>query len=326
MGIKNSFIHLTEKSILAKDNPKGMIDIEKGNTSRVTIVTLNYNQNEVTHQLLRSCENLTFDNFDVIVVDNNSVEKLEQSHSYSFPINYVINNQNLGYAGGINTGIRNTDAPYVFIVNNDTETTPDLLNKLVEFADGNDVGIVCPMIKFYDDKERIQYAGYTSINPYIGKNMAMGFGEIDDGQYKAPISTPYAHGAAMLVSRAVLDKIGFMPEEYFLYYEELDYSIKARRAGFRIIVLPDAIIYHKGSVSVGKNSSMKTYYLSLNRYKLIKNNFSSIESTIYLIYYSFIVFPKNVFLHLLHGDIAHVKSLFRSYGLIFKSAFFSGRK
>ena len=215
------------------------MDFLSGDEPKVTIVTLNYNQNEITHQFLKSCDNLIFNNFDVIVVDNNSTEKLEQIQCYSFSVDYVINRRNLGYAGGINVGIRKTDSPFIFIVNNDTETTSDLLNTLVDFASLNNVGITCPMIKYYNDEHRIQYAGYTSINPYTGKNSAIGHKEIDRGQYTVPICTPYAHGAAMLVRRDVFDKIGLMSEEFFLYYEEIDFSIKVRRAGFGIKVLPE---------------------------------------------------------------------------------------
>ena len=97
------------------------------------------------------------------------------------------------------------------------------------------------------------------------RNKAMGCGEVDYGQYNTPHPTPYAHGAAMMVKREVIEKSGLMPECYFLYYEELDWSMMIRRAGYDIWYEPACTIFHKESQTTGQNSPLRTYYITRNR-------------------------------------------------------------
>ena len=127
------------------------------------------------------------------------------------------------------------------------------------------IGAVCPKIRFTWDNCPIQYAGYTSLSPIRMRNRSIGFGEDDQGQYNTAHPTPYAHGAAMMVKREVIDKAGMMPECYFLYYEELDWSMMIRRAGYDIWYEPRCTIYHKESQTTGQQSPLKTYYLTRNR-------------------------------------------------------------
>ncbi len=107
------------------------------------------------------------------------------------------------------------------------------------------------------------------------RNSAIGFDEKDLGQYNTPHPTPYAHGAAMMVKREAVERAGLMPECYFLYYEELDWSMMIRRAGFDIWYEPAVTIYHKESRATGQNSPLRTYYLTRNRLLFVKRNNSS---------------------------------------------------
>ena len=118
------------------------------------------------------------------------------------------------------------------------------------------------------------------------RNRSIGFGEEDHGQYDTAHPTPYAHGAAMMVKREAIEKAGMMPECYFLYYEELDWSMVIRRAGFEIWYEPACTIYHKESQSTGQKSPLRTYYITRNRLLFVKRNnptFSRYLSYCYLI-------------------------------------------
>jgi hypothetical protein len=134
--------------------------------------------------------------------------------------------------------------------------------------------MVCPKIKFAWGNNPIQYAGYTPLSKITLRNSAIGCGEEDHGQYDTPHTTPYAHGAAMMVKREVIDKVGLMPECYFLYYEELDWSMMIRRAGYDIWYEPACTIYHKESQATGQNSPLKSYYMTRNRLLFAKRNIS----------------------------------------------------
>jgi GT2 family glycosyltransferase len=135
--------------------------------------------------------------------------------------------------------------------------------------------MVCPKIKFAWGNNPIQYAGYTPLSKITLRNSAIGCGEEDDGQYDTAHLTPYAHGAAMMVKREVIDKVGMMPECYFLYYEELDWSMMIRRAGYDIWYEPACTIYHKESQSTGQSSPLKSYYMTRNRLLFAKRNISN---------------------------------------------------
>ena len=182
--------------------------------------------------------------------------------------------QNVGFAGGNNLGIQAAHGKYLFFINNDTLLevrgerleVRDLFRPLINRLESDaKVGAVCPKIRFTWDNRPIQYAGYTPLSPITMRNRSIGFGEDDRGQYDKAHVTPYAHGAAMMVRREVIDKAGMMPECYFLYYEELDWSLMIRRVGYDIWYEPRCTIYHKESQTTGQQSPLKTYYLTRNR-------------------------------------------------------------
>jgi len=280
------------------------------NAPLISIIILNYNQIEVTCEFLDSTSGLTYPNYEIIMVDNASAEDPTSIIKRRFPqVHLVLNKCNLGFTGGNNAGIKLAKGDYVFIVNNDTEVTEDLLERLLEpFNSDPQVGIVSPKIKFYHHPETIQYAGFTEINPFTGRNRAIGNLEKDQGQHDIPKYTEYAHGAAMLVKREVIEKIGGLPEHFFIYYEELDYSAQAKRAGFKIYYQPHAVIYHKESITMGKESPMKAYYHNRNRILFMRRNTNKIQLFIFTLFLIFFIIPKSTFMYLSKGQITHLKN------------------
>jgi GT2 family glycosyltransferase len=143
------------------------------------------------------------------------------------------------------------------------------------------------------------------------RNHAIGSGEQDKGQYDTAHPTPYAHGAAMMVRRKAVDKAGLMPECYFLYYEELDWSMMMRRAGYDIWYEPAATIYHKESQSTGQNSPLRTFYITRNRLLYVKRNVDNIEKYISFIYLICIVAVKDMFKYMLKGRSDLARAVFK---------------
>jgi GT2 family glycosyltransferase len=131
------------------------------------------------------------------------------------------------------------------------------------------------------------------------RNHAIGCGESDYGQYDTTHPTPYAHGAAMMVSRAAIEKAGPMPTCFFLYYEELDWSMMIRRAGFDIWYEPASVIYHKESQTTGQASPLRTYYITRNRLLLVRRNSSLPWRYLSYLYLIFVAGSKNIFKSLL---------------------------
>ena len=139
------------------------------------------------------------------------------------------------------------------------------------------------------------------------RNKGIGYGEPDHGQYDCPCPTPYAHGAAMMVKKEAIDKVGMMPECYFLYYEELDWSMMMRRGGYEIWYEPSATVFQKESQATGADSPLKTYYMTRNRLIFIKRNATSYRILSYL-YMIFAVGTRDIIKFCLKGRIKMAKA------------------
>ncbi|GAB4018489.1 glycosyltransferase family 2 protein [Spirosoma migulaei] len=281
-------------------------------TPLISLITINYKQAVVTCDMLESTRSLTYPRFEIIVVNNGSNDDLaERIQQGNYPhVTLVESTENLGFSGGNNLGIQQANGDYFFLLNNDTIVTPNLLEQLlIPFSKYPDVGVVCPKIRFHDEPTIIQYAGYHPLNQYTGRTWAIGLMEPDKGQYNQPGPTWFAHGAAMLVSREVLKRAGSLDDSFFLYYEELDWSARIRRAGFQIYYQPDALIYHRESMSVGKANAMKVYYHTRNRLWFMRRNVSGLPLLIFYLYYFFLALPKALIQYSLPWQPTYLKAV-----------------
>ena len=260
----------------------------------LSIITINYNGLEDTCALI---ETIPFnDKMEVIVVDNASTndEATEIERRYPY-VKLIRSDQNLGFAGGNNLGIKVANGKYIFLINNDTIFKDFNVQALIDRLESSDkIGVVCPKIRFAWDNNPIQYAGYTPLSKITVRNQAIGFGEEDKGLYDLAHPTPYAHGAAMLIKREAIEKVGLMPECYFLYYEELDWSMMFTRAGYHIWYEPACTIYHKESQTTGHNSPLRTYYITRNRLLLVKRNYTGINKYLAYGYLIGLVAPRDI--------------------------------
>ncbi|QVJ80732.1 hypothetical protein SAMN04487826_0763 [Prevotella sp. khp1] len=281
------------------------------NEYRLSIITINYNGLNDTSELI---DTIPFNsNLEVIVVDNASKEDEASIIAERYPHVKVIRSQyNLGFAGGNNLGINEAKGEYILLINNDTYFKKFNIDPLIERLESSDkIGIVCPKLRFTWGNNPIQYAGYTPLSPITVRNQAIGFGKEDAGQYDTAHPTPYAHGAAMLMKRAAIEKVGLMPECFFLYYEELDWSMMFTRAGYEIWYDPACTVYHKESQTTGQNSPLRTYYITRNRLLLVKRNYKGINKYLSYIYLIGIVATRDIIKNTLQGRFDLVKSVFR---------------
>lgn len=287
----------------------------------VSLVTVHFNQPDATLAFLESAQRLTYPRVEILVVDNGSrTAPLDPAVVSRFPgTRLLVSAENLGFAGGNNLALREANGDFLLLVNNDTELTPDLLENLLEsFADPT-VGVVCPKIRFFHHPDVIQYAGYRPLNPWTGQTTPFGKGEPDRGQYDRPGPTHFAHGAAMMLRREVLDTVGLMDETYFLYYEELDWSHRIQRAGYVVFYQPRALVYHKESLSVGKQSPLKVYYQTRNRLLFMRRCATPWQRAVFALYFLGAALPKNVFGFLLRGQVALARAYLRGVGWHFKN-------
>jgi len=292
-------------------------------TSRplVSIITVNFNQTEVTCALLDSIGRQDFQNLEIFVVDNGSRENPAQVFLEKYPeVKFIRSEQNLGFAGGNNLALKQAKGDFIFFVNNDAELTDGCIERLLAlFEKVPDLGIVSPLICYFRTSNQqpttnnniVQYAGMTRVNPFTGRNKTIGNKEPDKGQFADSQPTAYAHGAAMMISRRVLEQVGPMDEGFFLYYEELDWCERIRRAGFSIWVEPRARVYHKESLTVEKLGALKTYYLNRNRVWFMRRNYSGWRLAVFFVFLFLVTIPKNMLLYLLRGETENLKAFLR---------------
>lgn len=250
---------------------------------------------------------------EVIVVDNASKQDEASIISQRYPqVKVVRSSKNLGFAGGNNLGIKEAKGKYILLINNDTYFKEFNFDSLIERLESSDkIGIVCPKLRFSWGNNPIQYSGFTNLSNITIRNKSIGFGEEDKGQYDTAHSTPYAHGAAMLIKREAIEKVGLMPECYFLYYEEIDWSMMFTRVGYKIWYDPACTVYHKESQTTGQNSPLRTYYITRNRLLLVKRNYKGINKYLSYIYLIGIVATRDIIKYTLKGRFDLVKAVLK---------------
>lgn len=283
---------------------------------KVSIITVNFNHSHVTDELLDSIRSRnTYKNIEIIVVDNGSKDNPVPIWESKYPeANFIRSETNLGFAGGNNLGLNSATGDYLFFVNNDTEFTEGLIDTLVDtLVQHPEVGVVSPKLLYFDQPQMLQFAGYTPMNYFTARNVCIGQFETDKGQYDQLVGpTGFAHGAAMMVTRQAIIKSGPMAENFFLYYEELDWADRIRRNGFDIWVNMKATIYHKESISVGKKSALKEYYMNRNRILFIRRNAPFFKAVCFYFYFLLIVTPRNLLTYIKEKNYNFIKQLFNA--------------
>lgn len=279
----------------------------------VTIITINYNQTKVTCELLDSLRKATYPEVEVIVVDNHSQEDPAAAIAEKYPeVKLILAKENLGFAGGNNLGIQASHGKYLLFLNNDTEVDPGFLEPLVTLFESNPkAGAASSKILYFNSGDTIQYAGSSRVDPFTGRSKRIGWMEKDNGQHNIQQETDLAHGAAMMVPRSVIDEVGMMPEFFFLYYEEVDWCESIKKGGYKIYFVPDSKVFHKESMSIGKGSTLKTYYMSRNRVLYMRRNTSGFKKLTWILFFLFFSLPKNAIMFTLQRDIEHTKAFWK---------------
>lgn len=244
-----------------------------GARPKVVSVVLNWNGGPDTAECLRSLARLEGVDHEPIVVDNGSTDRSVELLRREFPnLRIVETGANLGFAGGVNRGIAAAlalGAEFIWLLNNDATIAPDALAALVAvLQERPDAGFACSKILLADRPDVLWYAGGTCETP-TGFMLHHGQGETDRGQYDHVGDLESACGCSLLVRRRTVEAIGPMPEEYFLYWEDVAWSAKARAAGWTIAFAPDSRVWHKVGASLASSATsgelLRARYLMRNR-------------------------------------------------------------
>ena len=289
------------------------------NKPLVSFITVVYNEIEVSLDLLTSFEQYNPGDWEIIVVDNGSLNRVQSFLEPQFPFaTYLRSEKNLGFAGGNNLGITHAQGTFLFFINNDAYLTAGAVeHMLTVFSNIPKLGALSPLICF-DPKihqknyDIIQYAGHTKVHWLTGRNRTVGRMETNLGNYSSPYKTAYTHGAAMMVRRDVLDSVGLMAPYYFLYYEELDWCVRMQKSGWEIMVAPQAKIYHKESITVGRESTLKVYYLNRNRILFMRIHQHPFWFWAFGIYWLMVAFPKGLLIYMIKMEWPKVSAFIKA--------------
>lgn len=231
---------------------------------KIAVVIVNYKLKDEVLKCVQSVKDNDYKDLQIILVDNNSNDGLEKEKGKD--ILFIQTGKNLGYAGGNNIGIKKAleaGCDFIFILNPDTTIDKKAIDVLVKKAKSTQGDILGPKI-YFNSSKKIWFAGgkFDKLN-VLGSHI--GVDEVDRGQYENEVEVDFVTGAAMFVKREVFEKIGYFDEKYFLYYEDSDFCFRAKKAGFKIIYIPTAIIYHQNAKSTGLGSSLQDYFITRNR-------------------------------------------------------------
>jgi GT2 family glycosyltransferase len=279
--------------------------------SKVSIVIPNWNGAKYLEECLNSLKEIAYDNYLVVVVDNgsldNSVSVIKKKYGQ---VTVIENKENLGFAAAVNQGIKfsiNEGCDYVLLLNNDTKVAPDFLDKMLEVFKEEKVGIVGAKIYYYDEPDKIWFAGGRFIK-WRASGQHVNWMGGDKPELRGAVDSDFITGCAMLIKKEVFDDIGFFYEPYFLTVEDLDFCYQAKRNGWQIKVALDAKIWHKVSFSrQGEFSFSNGYYGTRNRlyfaFRRTKNCFGGLMLLL-------VVLPIRILQRSLQGNWQMVKATF----------------
>lgn len=248
---------------------------------KVYIILLNYNGYIDTIDCISSLKLLEYDNYEIVIVDNNSTDDSEIYISkfikYNDKVHLINAEKNLGFSGGNNLGIKYAlkhEADYICLLNNDTTVEPNFLSELVkEMELDSNIGICAGKILYYDNKNRIWSAG-GYIDEIKSLGCHYGMDEYDNGKFDEKRQVNFLTGCVQLIRKDVLESVGFYDEDYFLYMEDVDFCYKTLNNGYKLMYIPNSKIYHKVSSSTGgDNSPLFLYYITRNRLLFAKKNY-----------------------------------------------------
>lgn len=228
----------------------------------VYAITLNWNHPDDTIACLESLVAQTYPNLRLLVVDNGSQDDSITKIQAACPtVALLARSDNGGFARGMNTGIRQAlaaGADFTFLVNNDTYLAPDAIARLVSAAQP-DIGLIAPIIYYADEPQRVWSIG-ALFNPWLLEPKENPRGMIDAGQWQSYLERDFVPACGLLVSRPVWERVGLFDERFFMYYEDLDFCLRLHRVGLRAIVVPQAKMWHKVSLSSGGYGSPRERY------------------------------------------------------------------
>ncbi|HLC38621.1 MAG TPA: glycosyltransferase, partial [Patescibacteria group bacterium] len=284
---------------------------------KVAIIVLNWNQKRMTTKCVASLIENDWPNYKIIVADNNSTDGSPEylKQKFGAKIFLLKNPKNLGYAEGNNQALKwaqKQDFDYFLVVNNDCEFAKNFLTEMLRAAAiFPEAGMIAPKVFYAQRPNILQYTGGEFVWRY-GEARLRGNLKEDLGQFNYFSRPDFASGVCLLVSRDLLEKIGLIPNKYFMYSEDVDWSFRAKKAGFEIIYQPAAQVWHYDSYSSGAQNPIKSYYYIRNIWLVIAKWANINQKILFLVFFHWKLL-KMIIKDLLAGNYKNIKAIIAGY-------------
>ncbi|MEM1095104.1 MAG: glycosyltransferase family 2 protein [Bacteroidota bacterium] len=245
----------------------------------VSVIIVTWNGRALLEQCLPSVVATTYPNVELILADNASTDDTLAWVEATYPhIRIVRNAENWGFSRGNNEAIKVAKGEFVVLLNNDVEVTPGWLSPLVTHMSAHPaIGALQPKLLQYDDRSRFEYAGAAgghldALGYPFARGRVFDHLEADTGQHDSVSDIAWATGAAMMLRRTALDEVGLLDERFFMHMEEIDLCWRLWRAGYRVVAVPESVVFHIGGASLPQASPQKTLLNFRNNLLLLYKN------------------------------------------------------
>lgn len=285
---------------------------------KVIVLILSYNGKALLLDAITSYLENDYENYEIVVIDNGSIDGTKAYVNENWPsVEVYRTDQNLGYSGGFNFGLsyafKEKKADYVVISNNDVKADRGLVKALVNTASNDSmIGFITGKVYYFENPTVFQTVGYIE-NPATGEVSHKGQKEVDEGQYDADIELVNSDDVFMLVTKAVYDKVGGFDLEYFIQNEQWDWQERGKKLGYKVYYSYGAKLWHKESMTIGKQSAFKYYYDVRNTLLVIFRHKSAKQFSTYFWKSVKNHLVKGTLKHFLKGNFAHSRSAFTGF-------------
>lgn len=280
------------------------------NTPTILAIILNWRQPDITIECVHALHQSTYKHVDILIIDNGSDDGSETILCQQLPNTHIIAlPKNLGFAKGCNLGLQWAEAheyKWALLINNDAFVTPSTIAKLMNEAE-SDVALLSPKV-FYDDHREVLWFAGGRRHPHLLEMRDTGQGEQDAPKWQGTRDVDYLVGAGLLVNLTAVAQVGLLNETYFMYYEDMDWSIRLQDAGFKLRLVGNAHLYHRVSFSSGGHSSpTHLYYLGRSSIIFFAQHASKGQPLLIIFFRLGSIFKK-IFLLLCKGNLTAVRA------------------
>ncbi|MFT4016269.1 MAG: glycosyltransferase family 2 protein [Agriterribacter sp.] len=281
----------------------------------VSIITLNWNQTEATRHFLESTRKLAYPHYEILVCDMGSaIDPGPQIYKGNYANTRLLRaDNNMKAEGAANWAVAQAKGDFILFMNNHTEVTEHLIEDLLTpLVEDTTVGAACPKIYSYKNRNVIEYAGSTSLNPLTGRTYIIGSRQKDNGQYNKQVYTNGVYSGAMMMRKSMIEKAGVLPRNFFVYFDDAEISARILKSGYKILYQPGAIVYSKHSATTKRATATEVFYNTRNRIMAMRNNSTTAGFSVFLLFFTLFLAPFNIVKYTVTGKSGHLKAFFKA--------------